>query len=62
VRFFQPDGKRDSAQIVRADHCGPVALDRFGHGVEVGFLDQRYLFDANGNLEHGEIPRADEAS
>ena len=62
VDFLQLDGERDRAEIERADDVGPVALDRFGGSVEVGFLDQRDLLDANGNLEHSDNPRADEAS
>ena len=62
VTVFQRDRERDSAQVERTDHVGPVAFDRFGRGVEVGFFDQRNLLDANGNLEHGDIPRPDEAS
>ncbi len=62
VPIFQLDRERDRAQVERADHIGPVALDRLRGSVEVGFLDQRYLLDANGNLEHCDIPRPDEAS
>ena len=62
VTVFQRDGERDSAQVERTDHVGPVALDGFGGSVEVGFLDQRDLLDANGNLQHSDTPRPDEAS
>src|ERR1700674_2669603 len=60
--IFEVDRLCERAQVVRADYVDPVAPDSARHGIEVGDLNERNLFDTNRDLRQRNSPRGTNAN